>query len=283
MLPNWIGIGPGRAGTTTIYEILKFHPEVFMPAIKECNFLHQCNMTDGDLAFYESSFFDKYSAQKAVGEISPCYFISKNAQSNILKYAGKDTKFIVTLRHPVRRAFSDYRHSIKNLSIKDSFPALISKKKTSIYEASLFGKNLRRWYKSFPKENFLILIFEEDIEINLARTIERICTFLNISPSLEVDEKTHVNRNLEPTFIIPQEINPLANQSTVEMQFEWADWSKKINHPSKNLVQAFTATKDLYSYQLDDISKSDFYKRFFKKDVKDLELLIKRDLSKWEH
>ena len=37
-LPNFLVIGAGKAGTTSIYEYLGEHPQIFVSAIKETNF-----------------------------------------------------------------------------------------------------------------------------------------------------------------------------------------------------------------------------------------------------
>ena len=38
MMPNFIIIGAGRSGTTSLYFYLKQHPEVFLSPVKETNF-----------------------------------------------------------------------------------------------------------------------------------------------------------------------------------------------------------------------------------------------------
>ena len=37
-LPNFLIIGAGRTGTTSLYHYLRQHPEIFMPDIKEPRF-----------------------------------------------------------------------------------------------------------------------------------------------------------------------------------------------------------------------------------------------------
>ena len=36
--PNFLVIGAGKSGTTSVYQYLKQHPQVFMSEIKEPNF-----------------------------------------------------------------------------------------------------------------------------------------------------------------------------------------------------------------------------------------------------
>ena len=38
-MPNFLLIGAAKAGTTSLYEYLKQHPQVFMSSLKEPNYL----------------------------------------------------------------------------------------------------------------------------------------------------------------------------------------------------------------------------------------------------
>ena len=87
-LPNFLVIGAGKAGTTSIYRYLQEHPQVFMSPIKEANFFsYTCADWDDEelkrlgwsarfpvrsLAAYEA-LFEPVKGEKAVGEVSPRY------------------------------------------------------------------------------------------------------------------------------------------------------------------------------------------------------------------
>ena len=70
MMPNFVGVGPGRSGTTWLYEVFLEHPEIGMAKVKETQFFHKNYSRGSD--WYESLFVD-VADKKAIGEISNEY------------------------------------------------------------------------------------------------------------------------------------------------------------------------------------------------------------------
>jgi len=70
MLPNFLCVGAQKAGTTTLYEILKQHPDIFLPKkIKETKFFVFEEKYQKGKAWYESAFFSEWKNEHAVGEV----------------------------------------------------------------------------------------------------------------------------------------------------------------------------------------------------------------------
>ncbi|HEY6932832.1 MAG TPA: hypothetical protein VI452_05490, partial [Marmoricola sp.] len=71
-LPNFIVIGAMKAGTTSLYQYLKHHDQVFMPPIKELDFfVAESNWCRG-VGWYRHRFRDAGEAP-ARGEASVAY------------------------------------------------------------------------------------------------------------------------------------------------------------------------------------------------------------------
>lgn len=127
-LPNFLIVGAAKSGTTSVYNYLKGHPDVFMSANKEpCFFssyqvppdVHEKNVypANGDrrikeLDKYLSLFADadpqKY---KAIGEASTHYlFQYRETIENIKKLYDnhRRIKIIIILRNPIEAAHSNY-------------------------------------------------------------------------------------------------------------------------------------------------------------------------------
>ena len=72
-LPSFLVIGAMKAGTTTLFQDLKDHPNIFMPSDKE---LHDLNtedvLTEKGVAAYEK-FFKDSSTEQRCGEASTGY------------------------------------------------------------------------------------------------------------------------------------------------------------------------------------------------------------------
>lgn len=179
-LPNFLGLGAMRSGTSWLNAVLKDHPEVFMPTyIKEIHFFD--DHYHRGLSWYLSFFPSDTESQgyKAGGEITPKYIYDETVPAKVKRHL-PEAKFIVLLRNPVDRAYSHYKLAsakgetkVKNLSeFLDSEP--------TAYGRGLYAAQLSRWFNHFSENQFLILIFEEVMQSPTVAT-EKIAQFLDIS------------------------------------------------------------------------------------------------------
>jgi len=113
MLPNFIGIGAPRSGSTWLHESLRAHPNVYLPRQrKELNFFNQ--NYSGGIDWYEKYFPPDHASNRsrAVGEISPIYMSEDNVPKR-LKKMGTVRNLIAILRNPVDRLYSQYGQAIQ--------------------------------------------------------------------------------------------------------------------------------------------------------------------------
>lgn len=132
MLPNFLVIGAPRSGTTSLYEYLNAHPEIYMSPVKEPDFFCQrsldavylpnlggaCTPEEGarretalqaDREQYEALFQEAGNAKRR-GEASAIYLGHPTAAAHIRRLL-PDVKLIAVLRDPVERAYSHYVHA----------------------------------------------------------------------------------------------------------------------------------------------------------------------------
>lgn len=109
--PNFLCVGAQKSGTTSLYNILKQHSEVFMPDKKELHFFDWNENFDKSTEWYFQMFQNslKFNAR---GEITPNYIYKDNVAQRIFDTLGKDVKLIFMLRNPADRAFSHYKMRI---------------------------------------------------------------------------------------------------------------------------------------------------------------------------
>lgn len=108
--PNLFILGVQKCGTTTLAEILASHPEVFVPSVKETYFFCDESKFARGVDWYLNEF---YAAKKATQaefftDATPFYLASPEALQRIAAFSSPDTRFIVILRDPVKRAYSAY-------------------------------------------------------------------------------------------------------------------------------------------------------------------------------
>jgi len=220
-------IGAAKAGTTSLYEILKQHPDVFLPLVKEPHFysnVKSANKEDYKQPEEGKVYHTKVISDKEVynrlysnapsnallGDFSPSYLWDANAAKEIHRDF-PDAKIVVVLRNPIERAYSHYLMDVREgLQTETDFLQALQKDaqtepkvwggESHLYaELGFYAHQLER-YELFPKEQIKIIVFEtffKDIEINLIDLYK----FLELP---EIDFSTTEIGTKSNTFAMPK-------------------------------------------------------------------------------
>lgn len=181
MLPNFLGIGVPKAGSTWLYELLKSHPDIYVPPTRrEVRFLTQ--VPERTLSWYEGFFPEDTSAYTAIGEVSPHYLYCSDDQLEFLrrKMPGTD-RFILILRHPVDRVYSHYWFRRRTANLNDPFSQFIEENE-GFLDLSRYVEPIERWLRYFDRDRFLVLVFEEDLP-DPEQTRRKLAAFLGVDRS----------------------------------------------------------------------------------------------------
>lgn len=191
--PTFIVIGPGRTGSTFLYEILSNHEEIQMARnIKETNFFnHNYNK---DVSSY-LEFFKSEKPMTVRGEISNMYIFDKSVASRICKHF-PNVKIISILRNPYDRMISMYYHKIQKgeLPTKLSIEEAIEKDK-SLIQRNYYGSLLKPYYEEFDKEKIFVSTFDLLVK-NHNEFVNGVLTFLGVD---KIDIKKDLNNNINPS------------------------------------------------------------------------------------
>lgn len=203
---NFICVGTQKAGTTTLHDILKRHPDIFLPENKEAHFFEDEDIYENGLIWWKNKFFSNYCSQESVGVFTPEYLYYDKVPNRIYNDLGSKTKIIIILRNPVDRAYSHYLmeklRGYETASFEraiESESARIKKGKFYKYHFSylargLYFDQLNRYYDLFKSENILVLNFENDVVMNLEYTVNTIQSFLGVKVR-DLDVKIQSNRS----------------------------------------------------------------------------------------
>jgi len=177
--PTFLGLGAQKCASSWIHQVLQSHPDVFVSDPKELDFF--TNIYNRGYTWYEQHF-DEAGQAKAIGEVSPSYFCDQQAPERVYRY-DPDIKLVLSLRDPIKRAFSNHLHEIRkgfyqgtDLTFETALPT-----NPMYLEQSRYGKHLASWLKIFPREQILILI-HEDIAANPMPEVRRLYAFLGVDP-----------------------------------------------------------------------------------------------------
>lgn len=205
---NFLGVGAQKSGTTTLYHILKQHPDIFMAEPKELHFFDDSNNYSKGIDWYKDTYFKDTGEAKAIGEITPAYMFMEHIPKNILKDLGSNIKFIFMLRNPVDRAYSNYKMEWGRDNEKETFIKAIElenerivqseamKKTYSYIERGFYSRQIRNYLEYFPKENMIFVIFEEFIN-EPAKVSKEIFDFLGVQREIEIDYNIRANESCE--------------------------------------------------------------------------------------
>lgn len=174
---DFVIIGAAKSGTTTLYDYLVRHPDIYMPDLKEPCYFDNTMLNGHEphkgwhkgLDWYHSLFKGSNEGQ-LLGEASTNY--TRYPQVNdtpkrIFEY-NRDMKLIYILRDPVARTYSHYVHRcMKELKLEPPFQtAFLEQIKLDpmCIDSSKYALQLSEYLKYFDKESILLLSFSELIK-----------------------------------------------------------------------------------------------------------------------
>jgi len=299
MLPNFLIIGAARAGTTSLWDFLKAHPQVYMPYIKETNFF----ALEGTKADFNGPGDDKYvnrwavttfqgyerlfegvTDQVAIGEASPLYMYHPDAPRRIKAYI-PHAKIVAILRNPADRAFSSFMHVVRDRREPlTDFAAAVLRESERIsagwehiwhYKAmGFYHSQLSRYYSIFDSDQIKIYLFDDFLGDQQA-VLDDLMRFLGIEKDLATKLKK-TNGTSWATLSRSMALNSLLTDENF------------IKRTAKRLMPASFAktvrnrlmSANQYKPKLTKSARRDLMK-CFREDIKNLEKLINRDLSAW--
>jgi hypothetical protein len=291
--PNFFIIGAAKAGTTSLYEILLRHPNIYLPFNKEPAFF--CDDTyyaHGD-AWYLKTYFNKVKSQPLRGEATSRYlFFAEKVAPRILKFsAPQNPKFIAIFRDPAKLVYSFYWNSVREgfetLSFQDALAAEEHKMiefKTKLEQTgqilyaysrvACYAQQVQQYLELFHKNQFLFLL-TDDLQ-NYQMTIQRLQAFLELTDF--------------PNDLPPGKLNAAALPKSWKLH-QW------LRNPStmKEIVKFFLppSIRHRLKTALIDMNLREFHppemdkeiansiRRHYGEETKKLQELIQRDLSSW--
>src|SRR5947209_2661764 len=157
VLPNFICLGVGKAGTTSLHYLLLQHPDVLLVPEKEANFFDSDENYAKGLDWYAAKFAAR-AGQRFVGDITPSYFFTPAAFQRIADCCGPNVKLILIFRQPTSRAYSHYLHHVRLFETNRSFSEALEGDDPLLRTASTYAERLQMLFEIFPRKNVLQLI-----------------------------------------------------------------------------------------------------------------------------
>lgn len=184
-LPDFIGIGFMKCGTTWLYENLRAHPDVYMSEAKELRFFQSGRMRAG-LGSYARNF--TAARGRLRGEISPPYAWLPTERIRFIHRVMPDVRLLVMLRDPVAREWSRVRHLARQrgLDVRTAEESVIFDliDNGHAMERGGYTGTMDRWRSVFPEEQ-LFIGFYEDIRMRPQALMLRVFEFLDLETDVD--------------------------------------------------------------------------------------------------
>jgi len=208
-VPDFFIVGHAKCGTTALYLMLRRHPDVYMPDLKEPQFFAPEMRADPWRSRELPQTLEDYLAlfapatpEQRTGEASPSYLRSPTAAGQIAANA-PDARIVAILREP-----SSFLRSLHLQFVQTMIEPEPDLRKALLLEASRsqgrdlprhgywqqvlmysqhvrYVEQLRRFHAVFPREQVLTLIYD-DFRADNDGTARQIMRFLGVEDSVVI-------------------------------------------------------------------------------------------------
>jgi hypothetical protein len=212
-VPDFFIVGQSKSGTTALYEMLRSHPQIFMPKVKEPVFMAS-DLHTGLWAMVETrprtldaylELFAGAGAEERVGEASSVYLWSDTAAANIAALQ-PSARIIAILREPASFLRSLHLQMLQNhieseqdfgkalelepyRRVGERLPRDCRWPQALLYsERVAYMEQLQRYRALFAPEQMLTLIYDDFRDDN-AGTVRTVLRFLGVDEDVEIEAR----------------------------------------------------------------------------------------------
>lgn len=294
--PNFLIVGAAKAGTTSLYEYLKQHPEICLPRDpKRKEPMYFVNRRAGVRDYNDYlSLFAHGGTSKAIGEASTAYLYSEESPAWIKSVLG-DIKIIILLRNPAKRAFSLYTWMVREgWEDAKTFEDALAREPARLrdqhfrehcleffpdylyFGSGLYTHQVERYFATFGRERVRIYLFEEFVKDPVA-ICQDIFSFLDVNrafvPQIEVHNEGRVPFSISLQFYMQSVA--MGQRTGYPVRILPKPYRGRVLSSVKELNQRFGKKTTISPVVYQNLMER------YHNDIKQLEQLLERDLSIW--
>ena len=288
-------VGAAKSGTTSLFNYLNQHPNIYIPDVKECRFFSNLpkNFKGLGAEFFvnsgitdEKEYFGlfKGNEDKVCGDISNDYlYYYEKSVENIKKYLGNEVEIVIILRNPIDRAYSNYMHHIRDGWEDVSFEQALDDEEKRIADnwgwsyhyvkTGMYFNQVRAYLDNF--KNVKIYLFEELKEKDIL--LEDLYKYLGVEfqEELKIDKEYNVSGYPKSKFV-----HNFFNKDSTFKSFLKSTVKMLLPNEIIRKIVSNIKNKNLEKLPMKKKTKEKL-KEVFRDDINKLSELISRDLSHW--
>ncbi len=303
VMPNFLVIGAGKSGTTSLNDYLAQHPDIYMSPVKEPNYFALKNesplssLSDPEQMYHYpqavykreayEQLFEDVRGEQVIGEVSPMYLYNPEAPIAIDQEI-PNVRLVAILRDPVDRLYSRYMHLARDNRLGSlSLDSLFDKdslwwRRPDLIPEGFYGEYLQRYLLIFPREQIKLFTFN-DFKQNTREVLREIYEFLGVDASFE--PQVTVRRNKSGVIKNPLINAVLGGNGTLKRKLEnmlpsAMSWVKK--QPVLNKGLTHLRNQFLKYDPLNSNLRCKIYQDIYAQDIARLEKLTTLDLTAWK-
>jgi len=275
--PDVFLMGVSKAASTWIYRCLQEHPDVYVPGQDSLR-LWDLDYPSG-LQAYQRQFEPAAPGQLRV-DPSPTYLRSPVAAERIARHYPQ-ARFLLSLREPGERAFSQFWHEKKQGRLHYSFDEAIDHFMLFpwIVEHGFYAAHVRRLLQYFPRGSVRVVLYDDlvaDPRRFLDQVLDALGLPLDFTPS-----------------VLNRRVNEAGNRQTASLQaakrLRGSPWLRPLRRVVKRLTGQTNVLREIGKAVSDreeyDQGMSVAARRrlqgLFAGEIAELESLLGIDLERW--
>lgn len=307
--PDFFCVGFAKSGTTTLYQILKQHPDIFLSSIKEPWFYGKSEIYEKGFNWYLNRFYRNIGNKKIIGEINPL-LSDISIPKKIYNDFGSNLKLIFIMRNPVDRLYSHYKMELNggynfekiedhlrysdqigfskylhdNL-VRNKSGNLILKqnKQKDKFNCGRYNSIIKEYLKYFSKSNMKFIIFEEFLK-EKEPIMKDLLQFLELNDTKPLNYEIHANEGNR----IPYSIMSIKVSQWIQMR-AWNWYIKDCAFTNNYLDSIMFKLKKQMNILCTKNNKNpsamsqkcrNILEEYYKNDISELSVLIDKDLSR---
>ena len=315
--PDFVCMGFQKCGTTTLYEIIKQHPEVALCRdVKEPMFYRTPRLffrIMGGNRFYQKRYFGHIPKDdpRLKGEINAGLTYSFCAE-RLKEDFDPDVKMIFMMRNPADRSYSAYKYFLARGFLPASairydarhghaegfdhyvHSVLGSKKRRSeilkrptyymTISQSLYAANIRQYQDTFSPDNMKYVIFEEFVQ-DEHKACREIYDFLGISDPEGINYSIRANEGKERALSVPMAKWYRIMKGSFYVAYEFLEMPRRTPKTYSYFHRYFKYTRGRAMGEDFDHSRMlpetrEYLMRYYASDIRELSRMTGKDLRK---
>ncbi len=197
---DFVIIGAQKAGTTSLFQYMRGHPQLYMPPEKEAPYFNREDRMAQGWQWYLQEFFGEAPEDRLWGKATPDYMGDTRIPARIHAVL-PDARLLAILRNPIDRAHSDYMMNLRRGTEQRSFGQVVDQlldEKALSRERNApspengymvrgeYGRILRVYVAEFSREQIAVH-FVDRLQSDALGLVREAFEFLGVDPGYVPD------------------------------------------------------------------------------------------------